>query len=460
MFSILLSILGFILTIAILVTFHEWGHFYFARLFGVHVKRFSVGFGKPFVTKKSRKHVTELGATEYAIAAIPLGGYVQMAERPMAGEEPNKAEQVLTGAEEFTESIPQGLAFQDKPAWQRALIVSAGPLANFLLAILLFASAYMYGSPAQKPVLGGDHQGFQVTAVNEKPVEKITDLALALATETQQVTLSGHNNNTAQTIILESIDSLNPDPFQKYGIQLWRPNFFPIVDKISADSPAALAGIQSGDRILTLNNQPIEYWQQIPEIVNNVPDNIAIAATVSRDGNKLTLNITPKSITEKNVTRKILGVQLDTNAMANPEYAKSLTFIERKNPIAALQQGFADTWKFTAVTFTVIKQMITGQSSIKNIGGPLTIADGAGASLQSGAQTFIIFLAIISLSLGLLNILPIPMLDGGHLVLIALEKIKGSPVSPGSVIWYNKVGLVLVLSLSLFAIGNDIHRFL
>lgn len=455
---LILSFIGFFITIAILVTFHEYGHFYFARLFGIHVKRFSVGFGKPIKIWTSKKHVTELGATEYAIAAIPLGGFVQMAERPPENQNPNNAEAWITGTKPMVEGIPSGLAFQDKPAWQRAMVVAAGPLANFLLAILLFASVYMIGSPSTQPVLGGKHQGFVVSSVNDQPVSRMKDMLLILATQQGEITLSGSYNQSApETIRLPMVVAKSANPFTKYNITPWQLDYRAVIGALISGGPAEKATLALGDEIINLANQPVNRWSDISNIMRN-QTNQATPITVLRNGENITLSITPEMINQDGEHRLIIGIQPDPSTVLNLDEAKQYEFIEHYNPLNALAAGFSDTWRYTATTYTFLKQMLFGQQSLKNLGGPITIADAAGNTLSAGIRDFIIFLGIVSLSLGFLNLLPIPVLDGGHLFLIAIETLIGRPVSPVNLLWYYRIGLLLIGSITVIALTNDVMR--
>lgn len=455
---LILSLIGFFITIAILVTFHEYGHFYFARLFGIHVKRFSVGFGKPIKIWISKKHTTALGATEYAIAAIPLGGFVQMAERPPEDQTPNHAEAWITGTQPMVDDIPPGLAFQDKPAWQRAMVVAAGPLANFLLAIVLFASVYMIGNPTTQPVLGGQYQGFVVSTVNDQPVSRMKDMLLILATQQGEITLSGSYNQSApETIRLPIVTAKSANPFTKYNITPWQLDYRSVIGNLVSGSPAEKAKLALGDEITSLAERPVERWSDISDIMRD-QTNQAIPITILRNGDSMTLSITPEMINQDGEQRLIIGIQPDSSTVLNLDEAKQYEFVEHYNPLTALAAGFTDTWRYTATTYTFLKQMLFGQQSLKNLGGPITIADVAGNTLSAGIRDFIIFLGIVSLSLGFLNLLPIPVLDGGHLLLIAIETLTGRPVSQDNLRWYYRIGLVLIGIITIIALTNDVMR--
>lgn len=456
----LMTVLWFLLALGILVTIHEFGHFYVARRCGVKVIRFSVGFGKPLLRWRDR-----LG-TEYTLAAIPLGGYVKM----------------LDEREGEVDSSEHALTFNHKTVWQRMAIVSAGPVANFILAIILYFILALMGGTGVAPVLGlipedgvaaqsGARSGDEIFAVDGKSVatwgevfsslvSRVGDtgnieLKLKAFNEGRDVGVIDSTSNTVNAVSLPItrwlFDNDQPDFFDALGIVQYIPDGVPIINRVLADSAADKAGLQVGDRILAADNLPISGWQQWVSYVRVRPD-IQIALDVEREGQLITLDITP-ALTDSNGEKVgLVGVSSSLtwpDSMIRPiEYTFS----------GAVLKGFSQTWERSAFILQFIKKLIFAEVSTKNLSGTLTIAQAAGDSAKAGVKSYLAFLAFLSVSLGVFNLLPIPVLDGGHLLYYVIEVLKGSPVSEKIQLVGYQVGFVMVISIMVLAHINDFVR--
>jgi regulator of sigma E protease len=447
------TLLAFVFAIAVLVVFHELGHYWVARLCDVKVLRFSIGFGR----KLAGRHFGR-GETEWVISAIPLGGYVKMLDE----REGEVAEHELHRA------------FNRKPVWQRMLIVVIGPLANLLLAVLLYWVLFMHGVPGLKPELGmagpqtpaaaaGFREHETVLGINGAPVSTWQDVRmklLSLALQGDEVRIEGRS---AQGEILQhqldlkllTPNDLEGDFLPKLGLQLYRPVVLPVIGKLVENSVAQRAGLQAGDRILRANGHDITRWEELVEVVRSHPGS-SLRLDVERGGHQLTLDITPDTVEEAGETIGKIGAapRLDRQA-----FEKLLTRVKYP-PLTAFGQALRKSWETAALSMEMLGKMVLGELSLKNLGGPITIADYAGQSAQQGATAYLEFLALISISLGMLNLLPIPLLDGGHLLYYTVELIKGSPVSEKAWETGQNVGIVLLATLMIFALYNDINRLI
>lgn len=449
--SFLHSLLALIVTLGVLITFHEFGHFWVARRCGVKVLRFSVGFGKPLIRWHDRQ------GTEFVIAALPLGGYVKM----------------LDEREGEVAEAQQDQAFNRKPVSQRFAIVAAGPLANFLLAIVAYWLLFVIGTQVLAPVVGqvepdspaavaGLRSGDEILRVDQRNTPswqavnlrllqhmgETTDLTLTVrheqATEARQLTLSLERFLAGQD---------QPNPLESLGIQPWLPELLPVIGQVQPNGAAAEAGLQPGDQILQVNQQPVETWQALVEQLQAHPQQ-PLALTLRRDGQTQQLEITP-------ATRRLddgrevgfvgAGVQM-------PDWPEHLIREQRYNPLAALWQAGEKTVEMSVLTLRSIGKMITGLISPTNLSGPITIARVASDSAKSGWETFLTFLAYVSISLAILNLLPIPILDGGHLLFYAIEAIRGRPLSEATQEKAARVGLAMLGSLMLLALYFDVMR--
>ncbi len=452
--AFLYSAAAFVVAIGILVTIHEFGHFWVARLNNVKVLRFSVGFGKPIWIKTS-------GAdqTEYAVCAIPLGGYVKMLDE----REGEVAEQELPRA------------FNRQSVGRRFAIVAAGPMFNFLFAIIAYSLMYMNGVSGIKPFVGDiDPAGVAYAAglqnrdlimsVNDIETpnwekarlallqEAVDEPRLKLQVQGQDLMLREVNIDVSQLQVLQD-DQV--DIIKQMGFSSWRPQIPPQIEEVIAGGAAEAAGVRAGDDIVALDGMEISSVRQWVDLIRANPER-TMELIVSRDGQQQVLMLTPKRQQQDGETIGFIGVR---NVVVIPEEIRQqLVFIERYGPLTAVAEAVNKTWQMSVLTLKVLGKLVVGEASLKNLSGPLTIAKYAGLSAQIGLEQFFAFLAIISISLGVLNLLPIPLLDGGHLMYYCIEIIKGSPVSENTEAFGQRVGLIVLMMLMSVAIYNDILR--
>ncbi len=446
----LYMIIGTLVALGVLVTFHEFGHFWVARRCGVKVLRFSVGFGSPLVRWHDRH------GTEFVIAAIPLGGYVKMLD-------------------EREGDVPPALldsAFNRKTVRQRFAIVSAGPLANFLLALVFFWLLAMLGSQQVRPVVGAVESGSlaaqagmavdqEIVAVNGKPVSGWGEVNLQLV---RRLGESGQLDVTVREVGSSAERQLQiplqnwlkgveePDPITALGIRPWRPQIAPVIAQLDPEGPAQAAGIQLGDRLISLNRQPLDDWQQVIDAVKVLPGVTAVLE-VERDGQRIDVPLTLAARGEGDARRGYLGAGVEGG-----EWPAEMLREVRFGPLDAVVEGAKRTWTMSLLTLDSLKKMLFGELSVKNLSGPITIAKVAGASAQSGLGDFLNFLAYLSISLGVLNLLPIPVLDGGHLLFYLVEWVRGRPLSERVQGWGVQIGISLVVGVMLLALVNDLGR--
>ncbi|MCQ4262040.1 RIP metalloprotease RseP [Stutzerimonas stutzeri] len=448
--SALYMIIGTLVALGVLVTFHEFGHFWVARRCGVKVLRFSVGFGTPLVRWHDRQ------GTEFVVAAIPLGGYVKMLDEREGDVPPALLES----------------AFNRKTVRQRFAIVAAGPLANFLLALVFFWLIAMLGSEQIRPVVGAVEPGSlaaqaglvvdqEIVAVNGKPVSGWSEVNLQLVRrlgESGQLDLTvrdlGSSGERQLQIPLQSwLKGVEePDPISSLGIRPWRPQIDPVIAQLDPEGPAQAAGILLGDRLLGLDQNPLNDWQQVIDTVKELPDE-RVTLQIERDGQRLDVPLTLAARGEGDARRGYLGAGVEAGAWP-AEMLREVSF----GPIEAVVEGAKRTWTMSLLTLDSLKKMLFGELSVKNLSGPITIAKVAGASAQSGLGDFLNFLAYLSISLGVLNLLPIPVLDGGHLLFYLVEWVRGRPLSERVQGWGVQIGISLVVGVMLLALVNDIGR--
>ncbi|MHA6477625.1 RIP metalloprotease RseP [Stutzerimonas sp. R40042] len=446
----LYMIIGTLVALGVLVTFHEFGHFWVARRCGVKVLRFSVGFGSPLFRWHDRQ------GTEFVIAAIPLGGYVKMLD-------------------EREGDVPPALidsAFNRKSVRQRFAIVSAGPLANFLLALVFFWLLAMLGSEQIRPVIGAVEPGSlaaqaglsadqEIVAVNGKPVSGWGEVNLQLVRrlgESGQLDVTvrdvgGSSERHLQISLQNWLKGVEePDPITSLGIRPWRPQIVPVIAQLDPEGPAQAAGIRLGDRLLSLNQQPLDDWQQVIDAVRTLPGE-PVSLQVERQGQRLDVSLTLATRGEGEVRRGYLGAGVEGGEWP-AEMLREVSF----GPLEAVAEGVRRTWTMSLLTLDSLKKMLFGELSVKNLSGPITIAKVAGASAQSGLGDFLNFLAYLSISLGVLNLLPIPVLDGGHLLFYLVEWVRGRPLSERVQGWGVQIGISLVVGVMLLALVNDLGR--
>ncbi|CAI8787053.1 sigma E protease regulator RseP [Pseudomonas marginalis] len=448
--SALYMIVGTLVALGVLVTFHEFGHFWVARRCGVKVLRFSVGFGMPLVRWHDRH------GTEFVIAAIPLGGYVKMLDE-REGEVP---------ADQLDQS------FNRKTVRQRIAIVAAGPIANFLLAMLFFWVLAMLGSEQVRPVIGaveadsiaakaGLVAGQEIVSIDGEPTTGWGAVNLQLVRRlgesgTVNVVVREQDSSaeTPRTLALDHWlkGADEPDPIKSLGIRPWRPALPPVLAELDPKGPAQAAGLKTGDRLLALDGQALSEWQQVVDLVRVRPDT-RIVLKIERDGAQIDVPVTLAVRGEAKAAGGYLGA-----GVKSPEWPPSMVREVSFGPLAAIGEGAKRTWTMSVLTLESLKKMLFGELSVKNLSGPITIAKVAGASAQSGVADFLNFLAYLSISLGVLNLLPIPVLDGGHLLFYLVEWVRGRPLSDRVQGWGIQIGISLVVGVMLLALVNDLGR--
>ena len=452
--SIAQNVLAFIVAIGVLVTVHEFGHYWVARRMGVKVLRFSVGFGKPLLSWRRGPD-----QTEYVIAALPLGGYVKMLD-----EREGEVE-----AEDLERS------FNRKSVWRRFAIVAAGPMFNFLFAILAYYLIFLVGVGGLKPVIGtvaepspaytaGIQQDDLIIAVNdiETPSwEKARFALLEQAVGADEIVLrvQGADLQISDKVIdirgLELLQNEQIDLMRDLGIAAWQPNLPPVIAEVLSDGAAERAGLQVGDVIVSLDGVEIENSDQWVETIRNNPER-SLDLVVMRDGSERQLELRPDAREADGARIGYIGVR---SRVEVPEsMRREMIVVERLGPVEGMLEAADKTWRMTWLTLRVLGKLVTGEASVRNLSGPITIAHYAGISARIGLEPFLGFLAIISISLGVLNLLPVPMLDGGHLFYYLIEILKGSPVSEQTEIIGQKIGIMLLFCLMSIALYNDLLR--
>ena len=448
--SALYMIAGTLIALGVLVTFHEFGHFWVARRCGVKVLRFSVGFGMPLLRWHDKQ------GTEFVIAAIPLGGYVKMLDE-REGDVP-------------VDQLDQ--SFNRKSVRQRIAIVAAGPIANFLLALVFFWVLAMLGSEQVRPVIGavesgsiaakaGLGAGQEIVAIDGEPTSGWAAVNLQLVRRLGESgslqVLVREQGSTADSPRELTLDKWlkgddEPDPIRSLGIRPWRPALPPVLAELDPKGPAQAAGLKTGDRLVSLDGQALNDWQQVVDTVRTRPDT-KILLRVERDGAQIDVPVTLAARGESKAPSGYLGAGVKAIDWP-PEMIREVSY----GPLAAIGEGARRTWTMSILTLDSLKKMLFGELSVKNLSGPITIAKVAGASAQSGVADFLNFLAYLSISLGVLNLLPIPVLDGGHLLFYLIEWARGRPLSDRVQGWGIQIGISLVVGVMLLALVNDLGR--
>ncbi|HXD36369.1 MAG TPA: RIP metalloprotease RseP [Rhodanobacter sp.] len=440
------SVFWLLVTLGVLVTFHEFGHYWVARRCGVKVLRFSIGFGSAIWKRIGRD------GTEYCIAAIPLGGYVKMLDAREGEVDPALRDQEFTG----------------KSVWKRIAIVAAGPGFNVIFTIAALWLMFMLGRSDFAPIVtatpnsiaavAGIQPGDRILSVNGRDVSTWSDSMetignALLALTPLPMTVRDPGGHTRQlSLPLNQLPAGQPidQYFDKLGLRLAPPPA--IAGAVKPGQPAALAGIQGGDRIVSVNGQPVADFYSLGKLVQaGAAKSPLLSIALLRDGRPLTVDVTATWESLGGQPAKwMLGIAPPPPEPATVQYS----------PVRALGAAFATTWRNTRQTFSMIGEMLSGQASTKNISSVIGIAQYANASAQMGLAWFLQFLAMVSLSLAILNLLPIPVLDGGHLLYYLIELVKGSPVSEQAMVIGQYIGLVLLFSLVGWTLFNDIQRTL
>ena len=447
--QIIETVLALALTLGILVTLHEYGHFWVARRCGVKVLRFSVGFGKPMFSWYD-KH-----GTEFAVAAIPLGGYVKMLD-------------------EREGPVPEELrdqAFTSKPPSQRIAIAAAGPVANFLFAIFAYWLLSVVGVTHVAPIVGqiadesvaervGLQEGMEIHAVDGHRVSSWRDVNMRILERTgehglisMEVSEDGARGTVSGELSGWGLSDDTPNPLAEFGITPWRPAVPPVLGQISDGGRAQAAGLQPGDRIVAVGGEPISSWFELVEFIRNAPEQ-TLQVTIERNGAEQSVSVTPEAKTQES-GESIGFVGAGVEAISWPEEVlRDISY----GPFAAVPVALSETWADTRLTLVAIKKMVTGLLSPTNLSGPITIARVAEASVSSGFEDFVRFLAYLSVSLGILNLLPVPVLDGGHIVYYTIEALRGKPLSEQAQAFGLRIGMAMILTLMVFALYNDLMR--
>lgn len=441
----------FIVAIGLLVAIHEFGHFWVARKTGVKVLRFSIGFGK--VVWKYQK---DSASTEYVLSAIPLGGYVKMVDE--------------REGDVSSEDLPY--AFTRKPLWARTAIVAAGPIFNLVLAIILYWVVFMLGETGMRPIVGevapstlaaqaGFVEGEEIVAVNNITTvtwRETMETLFASAMDAEEglpIEVKTEDGiSIIHTLVIPLAVSQDPQRlYKELGLKAWQPIIAPVVGKVIENSVAAQAGLQPGDLILSADDSEFTDWIPWVKYVQSHAGKV-MAVQIERDGQVLMIHLTPESVAEN---EQIIG-KIGVGVLVPEGLRESLMVEHSLPPLAALVAAVERTWYYSGATLKMMGQMFVGKASVDNLSGPISIAQYAGKSAEMGLVSFLKFLAIVSISLGILNLLPIPVLDGGHLLMFAVEAIKGSPVTEKVQIIFQQIGMTALLALMALAVFLDIER--
>lgn len=445
------SLAAFIIAIGVLITVHEFGHYWVARRCGVYVERFSIGFGKTLWRKVDKQ------GTEFVLAMIPLGGYVKMLDERVGSVSPERRHQ----------------AFNNKTVGQRAAIIGAGPIANFLLAIVVYWVVFMIGVPSVKPVIEDVKPGSIAAIANFEPKMELKSIdgietpdwnsvRLALVGKigdhelTAQVLPSGYNEPMTKTVDLTTwqFDPEKQDPILSLGIMPVSAKIDPVIQKVTEGLAGERAGLQKGDRIVSVNGEVLGFWNPVTRIIRNNPG-VPLKLEVQRSQQLVSLTLTPDSQDgQRGEKIGFAGVELSVLPLAD-EYK----MVQQYGPFSAFYQASDKTWQLMKLTVNMMGKLVVGDVKLNNLSGPISIAKGAGVSAESGLVYYLMFIALISVNLGIINLFPLPVLDGGHLLFLLIEKIKGSPVSERVQDFSFRIGAMALILLMGLALFNDFSRF-
>jgi regulator of sigma E protease len=450
----MLTVVWFVVAISVLVAAHEFGHFWVARRLKFKVQRFSIGFGRPLLVWRGRHP----DRTEYWLSMIPLGGYVKMLderEGPVSPEERDRA-------------------FNRRPIPHRIAVLLAGPAFNFLFAILAYWLMFATGVPGWKPIIGavqpnsvaaraGIGAGDEIEAVAGRPSATLENATLQILDELLadgriDLTIRRPNGDTHKVRLdVHGREAELTEPAALYtglGIQLG-PVAPAVIGSVTPGSPAAAAGLLAGDEVLMAGDSPIESWEQWVNFIRQRPGQ-TVDGTVRRGDGEHSLTMTIGTVDEAGETIGRIGASRPPTLPA--QLIDSFRAEQRYGVLESLPRGVQKTWEMSALTVRMLFKMIVGDVSVKNMSGPLTIAEYAGESARAGLATFLSFLAAVSISLGILNILPIPILDGGQVVYQVAEWLKGSPISERALVLGQQIGVVFIIALMSLAFYNDLSR--
>jgi len=450
--NVLFSIVAFLVALGVLISIHEFGHFFVARKMDVKVLKFSIGFGRSIWSRRGK-----VDDTEYVLAAIPLGGYVRMLDEREGNVKPQELHR----------------AFNRKSVWARIAIVLAGPLANFILAILVYWIIFATGISGLAPLLGeidkdspADKAGFafedRITSIEGVSTRTWADARIELlqhslqqrdSIDVQVETQAGIAET--RTLVISStsmLDSKN-DAVRQLGINQWWPRVDPVIGGIQPDGAASAAGLLMGDRVTHINEVPVATWRDFVRLIRENPAQ-ELSVGLMREGEPARALLIPAEKQDQGQTIGFIGVW-ETQSQ---ELAQKVRIVVSYPPLKALIRGVRQTWDMTTLTLRMLWKLIVGEASLDNISGPISIAKYAGQSASIGIDHYLNFLALISISLAVLNLLPIPMLDGGHLMYYLIEIVTGKPLSERVQMLGQQLGLVLLGGLMLLAFYNDIWR--
>jgi regulator of sigma E protease len=463
----LLTIFAFVITIGLIVTIHEYGHFQVARWCGIKVLRFSIGFGKPLWRKTFGKD-----NTEFVLAAIPLGGYVKMLDENELKAERESGSLVDVSQPQYTEA-DLARAFNRQSVYKRIAVVFAGPLANLLLAILIYWILLMQGVVSMRPIIGQTEDNSIAAQANFASGERIQTidgeeintwseaswalLEAALENKTVEIkTINDSNELHIHQLNLQGLgDDAESDILKKIGLDIYRPDVLPVIDQVILDGVAQAAGLLAGDKVLSIDGLQINSWNEMVNIVKASPEK-DLAFKVLRQQEEVSTTVTPKGAIENGVKVGKIGAV----GKVNQDQLDQLLFKQHYSVVDSLGLAIAKTWKTSIFSLKMMWLMVTGKTSWKGISGPVTIATYAGESAGLGIEAFAGFIALVSISIGILNLLPIPVLDGGHLMYYMAEIIKGSAVTEQTMLWGQKIGFGLLGLLMTLAIFNDLNRII
>ncbi|MGE5153298.1 MAG: RIP metalloprotease RseP [Bdellovibrio bacteriovorus] len=449
--DLLFTIGSFLVALAILISVHELGHFWVARRLGVKVLRFSIGFGRPLLRRQRDPE-----STEYVLAGIPLGGYVKMLDEREGEVPPDQLH----------------LAFNRQPLWKRSAIVAAGPLFNLAFAILAYWAIFLAGDTGLRPMVGavepgsiaaesGFQRGDELLRIGDRAAptwESAVFAFMAEGLDREDLPVRVRDASGVELdrwVRAERLAQLPEDPniLGRLGLSPLRPPLPAVIGELTPGEPAEQAGLRVGDRILAADGTPVDGWREWVELVRDSPGR-ALRVEIERGGERLELTVVPRELEAEGVRIGRIGA----GVQARDDLLEPYRVEVRYGPIEALGQSVAKTLDMSALMLRVMGRMLIGQASVENLSGPITIAETAGRTASYGLDYFIKFLAVVSISLGVLNLLPIPILDGGHLLYFFIEWVKGSPLSEQAQLQGQKIGLVLLAALMSLAFYVDLYR--